>query len=93
MKRQHSKHIFSTMTPAGCYDVENTATGEKFRECDVKKVAEYIRAQSKSSEHYAVGTAVHDVIAKVGEALGKAPESCLPCAEREAFLNSLLPKR
>lgn len=92
MKRQHSKHIFSTITPDGCYDVENTANGERFRECDAPTVARYIRAHAKSEGHYALGTAVHDAIHKVGEVLGKKPADCLPCAEREALLNRLVPK-
>lgn len=95
MKRQHTKHIFSTLVTVNgqpCYDVENTANGERFRSCDAQEVARYIRANSKSEGHLPLGTMVHDAIHKVGEMVGKKPADCLPCAEREALLNRLVPR-
>jgi predicted ArsR family transcriptional regulator len=92
MRRQHSKHIFSTLAPGGCYDVENTSNGEKFRSCNPAEVARYIRAHSRSEGHYALGTVVHNAIDRVGAAIGRRPPDCLPCAEREAALNRLIPK-
>ncbi len=86
MRRQHTPHIFSTIQPDGSYLIENTKTGEKFTSNDVASIAAYIRGHSRNPEHYAIGTAIHNALEKVGIT------GCLPCAERQAMLDSLIPR-
>ncbi len=85
-RKQHTKSIFSTRLPDGGYLIENTETGERFTSRDVKSLAAYIRGHSKKESHYPIGTMIHEALKRVGV------EGCLPCAERQALLDSMVPR-
>jgi len=84
MRRQHTKNIYSVHLGGNRYFVENTKTGEAFETEDVQALARYIRDDAKSEEHIPIGTAIHSLFAALGAG------DCVPCAEREGFLNRLV---
>lgn len=79
-----TEHISGVEMSPGIWHVANHETGERF-DMTKDELARFLSANVSSSRHVPLG----DYVARGTKALGI--ETCLPCAERQAWLNRLIP--
>jgi len=86
--RKHTTHIQSVVLPSGVVWVkDDRRTPPVFTLESELELACYVHQNSTDEEYVPLGDMLHGLFEKLG-----VRKPCLPCAERQAWLNQLLKK-
>lgn len=81
---RHAPYIHYWIGPDDCWHVEDTRSGQRYRECSELGFKKRVADLSVSEEYYPLGEKVKAIASYFGAA------SCAPCEQRRAVLNRLL---